>query len=140
MSLPINYESNREWNRKAQEKLRNKPREIRTLAPSKPLCRTRIKPQSKKGQKRTKAYKRVRDEYMADHPFCEVCQSRGRETESTELHHKNGREGDNLTDKTTFLAACSMCHKHIHYFPDWARENGFLGSKFRPVEEEAEEE
>ena len=67
-------------------------------------------------------YKVVRDEYMADHPVCEVkdCMH-----PSEDLHHKAGRTGSLLTDKRFFLATCRYCHGEIELKPEWAKKMGY---------------
>lgn len=81
------------------------------------------KPNHKTQQQRRrlalKAYKSARAEFLAEHPRCALCGERG-----TEIHHKRGRLGPLLTDKSNFLAVCLPCHERIEANPEWAYENG----------------
>ncbi len=86
--------------------------------------RKSIAPISKSRAERLKVYRELRDEYLKNNPYCEV---KGCTKETTNLHHKAGRIGDNLTNVAYFMACCSTCHpKKIHENPKWARENGYL--------------
>lgn len=58
-----------------------------------------------------RVYRRLRDEYLAEHEACERCG-----LPSEELHHKRGRVGADLTDATHFAALCRACHR-------WAGEH-----------------
>lgn len=35
-----------------------------------------------------RAWKRIRDKFVSEHPFCEVCYSKGILVETEEVHHK----------------------------------------------------
>lgn len=54
--------------------------------------------------------------------MCEVC---GEEA-ATQVHHKAGREGDDLTDINKFLGTCDGCQRHVHENPEWAFERGYM--------------
>jgi hypothetical protein len=88
----------------------------------KPIDRTvhQIKVISDARKERDEKYFPLRDAYLAEHCMCEVCNLR----ESSEIHHKGGRVGDNMFKD--FLAVCRECHTRIHDFPEWAKEQGFL--------------
>jgi len=77
-------------------------------------------------KKRLADYRIVRDEYMAKHEICQVCDR----AKAEDLHHRKSRIGKMLTDVTYFLAVCRPCHERIHRDDLWARENGYLLSKF----------
>jgi ribosomal protein S27AE len=80
-----------------------------------------VKKVSDKRKAQNKAYKAVRDKFMLDNPICERCGGK-----SMENHHKNGRNGERLTDVTYFMAVCRDCHVWIHAQPKEAREVGWL--------------
>lgn len=61
------------------------------------------------------------DPWLEEHKVCEACGD-----PSEEVHHKNGRFGERLTDKTFWMAVCKVCHREIHANPEWAREQGYL--------------
>jgi hypothetical protein len=44
---------------------------------------------------------------------------------SSEVHHKRGRIGSDLTDETLFLALCHACHEYIENHRAFAIEQGF---------------
>lgn len=75
--------------------------------------RTQIKKQSDKEIKRLAQYRKVRDEYMREHPICEYP---GCNNPSTDLHHGAGRQGKLLTD-TRYFKALDINHHR------WAEEN-----------------
>jgi hypothetical protein len=80
----------------------------------------RIKPVSDKRRKLNEEYSKVRKEYLAEHPRCEICGQ-----QATDIHHKK-RRGKHLLAKDTFMACCRPCHNRIESNPGWARENGYL--------------
>ena len=70
-------------------------------------------------------YNVLRDDYMAEHDICEV---KGCENPSNQLHHKKGRDGKLLIDTAYFMACCGVCHpRKIHEtHVKWAYDNGYL--------------
>ncbi len=68
---------------------------------------------------------RVRSEYLNKHPNCEAKRPSICCFDATEIHHKKGRIGDNLTDSNYFLAVCRNCHNWIEDNPKMAKEFGF---------------
>ena len=101
-----------EQNEKQRDKIKNSP----------PKKRAPIKKFSNKMTKELAKYRKLRDEYMAEHPICEFknCTS-----PSTDLHHKSGR-GPNLCNVDTFMAVCRKDHNWIHENDKEAREMGYL--------------
>jgi len=83
-----------------------------------------IKPISDKQSERLKEYRKVRDEYMSNHPCCEFqyCQNK-----SEDLHHMKSREY-HLCDVSVFMAVCRTHHNWIHDNDSLARELGYLKS------------
>jgi hypothetical protein len=76
---------------------------------------------SKTQLKRLAEYRKQRKDFMSKHEKCQVC----RVKDATEVHHKAGRVGDNLTNQNDFLAVCRGCHRKIEENPKWAKENGY---------------
>lgn len=104
--------------RKDQGTLKRSPLKRKT-----PLFRKKkLNKVSTKQTQRNIKYYRIRDQYMKEHPVCEVC---GLEP-SRDLHHKKGRSGDLLFDTQFFMAVSRKCHDRIHQNPEWAKESGFL--------------
>jgi hypothetical protein len=95
---------------------------------SQQLANKPISPISKAQAKRLAEYRRLRDQFMRNHP---VCQARldGCSTIASDLHHAAGRCGNNLLDTTTYIALCRNCHSYIEVHPAFAKEHGFSQSR-----------
>lgn len=79
---------------------------------NKPKKRKAISPISDKQAERLKVYRKNRDKYMKEHPFCEA-RLENCTFKATDLHHKKKRIGDNLTNQKYFMALCRSCHNFI---------------------------
>ena len=115
---PMDY-----WRHRNAVKQKGEPR---IFKPRKP-----VKPMSKTQRHRIAKYSLVRAEYLAERGTCEakipgVCTGR-----ATDVHHRAGRVGDLLTDKSNFLAVCRECHNEIEMRPEWAKEKGFSRSRLK---------
>ena len=86
------------------------------------MKRTPLRRVSIKRQKELREYAKIRKEYLAAHPTCEVCGQR----KATDIHHRNHRFGSRLNDVEYFLATCRVCHNDIHQRPSAARDRGLL--------------
>lgn len=82
---------------------------------------TSINQVSEKRKGQEAIYKDLRKLHLQQNPNCEVCGE-----EATEIHHKNGRNGERLNDTEFFMSSCRGCHNYIHAHPQEARENGYL--------------
>lgn len=82
-------------------------------------ARKKIAWQSESYKERIRKYKALREEYLKEHPFCEVCNAHP----ATEIHHKKKRHGENLFQH--FLAVDRECHRLIEENPKWAYEHGY---------------
>ena len=71
---------------------------------------------SGKRAKQTAIYKVVREEWLKGIPNCQNCGN-----PATEIHHKNGRNGERLYDVGYFMSVCRKCHNWIHSNPEAAR-------------------
>lgn len=61
-----------------------------------------------------RVWKRVRDSYVKEHPFCEECFKRGIIVPVEEVHHiKPLSEGGNH-NKSNLISLCKSCHARIH--------------------------
>jgi len=72
-----------------------------------------VKPVNKVSEKRAvqnAEYMKLRNEYLALYPMCEVedCDQR-----SQDVHHQRGKEGERLLDTNFFMAVCR--NHHIYY-------------------------
>ena len=64
-----------------------------------------------------KAWKRIRDKYAAEHPFCELCFECGIIVEIQEIHHKKPLSEGGTHDRSNLIALCKSCHSRIHAHP-----------------------
>lgn len=104
-----------------------------------------MRQRSKKRSKQEREYQKVRAVFLAEHPFCKVCQDMGIKNgevfyyeplfgavtlaspmPATDVHHMGRREGKWLTDVRFFLPVCRPHHDFIERHGDWAREHGYL--------------
>lgn len=69
------------------------------------------------------------DKFLKSRPDCEivspVCTG-----EATEVHHIRGRSVNIVLDSAEWKSACSACHHFLHKNDKWARDNGFLKTRF----------
>jgi hypothetical protein len=68
-----------------------------------------------------KEYKAVRTDFLKTYPLCKA-NLKDCTKLSTQIHHKKGRIGELLTDKTYFLPVCHNCHHEIEMNPTMAKE------------------
>lgn len=61
-----------------------------------------------------RAWKRIRDSYVAQHPFCEQCYDKGVLVETEEVHHKKPLSQGGTHDRSNLIALCKECHARIH--------------------------
>ena len=106
------------WSRKSGKcKIHQDKNNIKKKKPK----RTPVKKVSDKQKKRNAEYQKTRLEYLNEHKLCEVCAK-----PATDIHHVQGRVGDNLTDTSKFMAVCRGCHTFIENNREWAYEKGYL--------------
>lgn len=80
---------------------------------------------SEKRSKEEKLYSAKRVLFLAEHHMCEahivgICTKL-----AEEVHHKEGRTGENYLDVSKWLAACHQCHVWITDHPEEAIQLGF---------------
>src|SRR5690606_24927367 len=78
---------------------------------------------SDKQMGRLAKYRKVRDEFMKQHPTCQA-KLPGCTIKATDTHHAKGKIGDLLTDKRYFKALCRNCHRTVEESPEMAKEKG----------------
>ena len=84
-------------------------------------------------------YGPLRDRLLQERPVCERCLFLVDCDEigindmrySVDIHHKQGRVGDNMVDESKLVALCRMCHGEIHLNPARSRAEGWLISKLK---------
>ena len=61
-----------------------------------------------------RAWKRIRDKYVMEHPFCEICFGCGIIVEAEEVHHRKPLSEGGTHDRSNLIALCKPCHLRIH--------------------------
>lgn len=61
-----------------------------------------------------RAWKRIRDRYAAEHPFCELCYEKGILVPVEEVHHKLPLAEGGTHDRGNLISLCKSCHSRIH--------------------------
>jgi 5-methylcytosine-specific restriction protein A len=57
-----------------------------------------------------RAWKRIRDRYIAAHPLCEQCDAAGRITPAQEVHHIVPLSDGGTHAEDNLMALCTSCH------------------------------
>lgn len=71
-----------------------------------------------------RAWKRIRDKYVSQHPFCEKCFEKGIVVTAQEVHHIKPLSEGGTHDKENLISLCKSCHAKIH-----AERGDYQGSK-----------
>ena len=61
-----------------------------------------------------RAWKRIRDRYVREHPLCEMCKEDGRLTPTDEVHHVLPVSQGGTHDRSNLMSLCKSCHNKIH--------------------------
>ena len=61
-----------------------------------------------------RAWKRIRDKYVSQHPFCERCFEKGIVVPVDEVHHIKPLSEGGTHDQENLIALCKSCHAKIH--------------------------
>ena len=61
-----------------------------------------------------RAWKRIRDRYAAEHPYCERCFEEGRLVLMEEVHHVIPVSRGGTHDRSNLMSLCRSCHNKIH--------------------------
>lgn len=61
-----------------------------------------------------RVWKRIRDSYVKDHPFCEKCFENGVLVEVEEVHHIKPLAEGGTHEKSNLISLCKSCHARIH--------------------------
>ena len=69
-----------------------------------------------------RAWQRVRDRFIADHPLCQQCKAHGAVTPAQEVHHVVPLSQGGTNEEANLMALCTSCHSGIT-----AREGGRWG-------------
>ena len=60
-----------------------------------------------------RAWKRIRDRYVEDHPLCEMCKKAGKLTPTEEVHHILPLSRGGTHARSNLMALCKSCHSEI---------------------------
>lgn len=60
-----------------------------------------------------RAWKRIRDSYISQHPLCEECEKKGKLTKAEEIHHILPLSRGGTHERTNLMALCKSCHSAI---------------------------
>lgn len=61
-----------------------------------------------------RAWKRIRDRYVQQHPLCEVCLESGTFTPTEEVHHRIPLAEGGTHSTNNLISLCKPCHARIH--------------------------
>lgn len=61
-----------------------------------------------------RAWKRIRDRYVLQHPFCEMCYKQGVLKPVEEVHHKLPLSQGGTHEENNLISLCQSCHAKIH--------------------------
>ena len=61
-----------------------------------------------------RAWKRIRDRHISQHPLCEQCEKEGKLIPAAEVHHKIPLTAGGTHDKSNLISLCKSCHAKIH--------------------------
>jgi hypothetical protein len=87
-----------------------------------------ISPVSTKRRGEMDTYSKLREAFLVVKPHCEA-KLIGCTGKSTDVHHKQGRTGENYLKVGTWLSVCRICHSYIETHPEEAKELGFSESR-----------
>jgi len=60
-------------------------------------------------------FRKVKKEYLKEHPYCEICLLEGVETPATDVHHIVARwDPDKFLDPNNLVALCHLHHLMLH--------------------------
>lgn len=60
-----------------------------------------------------RAWKRIRDRHIAQHPLCEVCKRNCRLTPAEEVHHIVPLSQGGTHEESNLMSLCKSCHSEI---------------------------
>ena len=61
-----------------------------------------------------RAWKRIRDRYASEHPFCEMCRKAGRLVRAAEVHHIKPLAEGGSHAFSNLISLCHRCHARVH--------------------------
>ena len=61
-----------------------------------------------------RAWKRIRDSYAKEHPFCEECMKEGKLVPMEQVHHILPLAEGGTHARSNLVSLCTSCHSRIH--------------------------
>lgn len=61
-----------------------------------------------------RAWHRIRQSYVKEHPFCEECMKNGKLVPVDQVHHKKPLAEGGSHDRSNLTSLCASCHARIH--------------------------
>jgi len=68
----------------------------------------------KSGDRYDDEWRRIRNNYIVDYPFCEVCRKYGKLVRATEVHHIKPISEGGSNDYHNLISLCHSCHTKAH--------------------------
>ena len=62
-----------------------------------------------------RAWKRIRDRHIGQHPLCEQCEKEGKLIPAAEVHHKIPISKGGTHARENLMSLCRSCHNKIHH-------------------------
>jgi Pyruvate/2-oxoacid:ferredoxin oxidoreductase delta subunit len=75
-------------------------------------------------------YRKLKNQFLKEHPVCEI-PVKGCTHQAIDVHHTKGREGELLTDVRFFKAGCRNCHIWVTVNSKQAIEMGYSVSRHK---------
>lgn len=61
-----------------------------------------------------RAWKRIRDRHIKEHPLCELCEQQGVLRPAEEVHHRLPLADGGTHERNNLVSLCRSCHMKIH--------------------------
>ena len=65
-------------------------------------------------QRYGRAWRKIRDQYLAAHPLCEKCAEAGRFVKAELVHHVKPIADGGTNDAENLMSLCVACHEKMH--------------------------
>ncbi len=78
------------------------------------------------------AWEKIRKAYVAEHPYCEECFTRGIIRPVEHVHHKKPLTAGGTHDFSNLVSLCKSCHSRIHAVSGdrWHDRNGAIVAEY----------